>query len=68
MELESKRSQTFLNVKLTNETNSPNINGTDGGELLLTLLNISSRRVPVFARNRNEKLFFEVTKRELLYF
>ena len=26
----------FLNVKLTNETNSPNINGTNGGQLLLT--------------------------------
>ena len=34
----------------------------------LTLLNINSRRVMVFIRNRNEKLFCDVIKGELLNF
>ena len=46
-----------------------NINGTNGGELQLmtTLLNIKSRRVRVFIKNRNETLFCEVMNGELLY-
>ena len=41
-----------------------NIKDTNGGELLLTA-NPLNRRVRVLIRNRNEKLFFDVIKREL---